>query len=312
MIRLLMKLMGMLVALVALAIGVAIYSIDSIARRAVEVAGTHVLGTPTTLGGMHIGFVSSKASMNGLAVANPPGYADPEFLTLGDGSIGVDARSLTGDVIRIPSIRLSDIKVVLEQKGDASNAKVILANMKSAFGSGSSSSGSSASGGRRYVIDELLIENIAITAKASGLPILQPTVNLNVKQVRLASLGSAGKDPIGMDQLTAIVVNAIMQAAIEAGGSQLPKQMIDGVLGGLAGLGQGIPNFNLAIDTGGGLKQVGDISQLAGKLGVDLGSLTERFGGDGIKGLGGVGEKLDEAGKSAGDALKKGLGDLLK
>jgi|GEM_PF-505320 len=309
MIRRLVKLAVALLLLVAIAIGALIYSLDSIAKRAVEAAGTHVVGTRTTLDDMHIGLVSSSASMNGLSVANPAGFADPTFLTLGEGALGVDARSLMSDVIRVPSIRLSDIHVVLEQKGDTSNASVLLSNMKKAFGGGGSGGGTGSSSGRRFVIDELVIENIAITAKASGLPIISPTVDLNVKQVRLESLGSGGKDPIGMDQLTAIVINAVMQAALEAGGSQLPKQLIDGMLGGLAGVGGGLPNFNLAIDTGSGLKDIGNLDQLAGKLGVDLGSLTGALNKDVTKGLG---EKLDEASKSAGDALKKGLGDLIK
>lgn len=315
MIRRLVKLAVVLLVLVAIGVGLCIYYLDSIARRAVETAGTHVLGTKTTVSQMHIGLLSSNASMHSVSVANPSGYADPTFLELGDAELGVDAKSLMSDVIRIPSIRLSDLKLVLEQKGDTSNAKVILANMKNAFGSGSSSSKSS--GGKRYVIDELLIENIDISAKVGGLPIggipiLEPAVNLNVKQVRLESIGSAGKDPIGMEQLTAIIVNAVMQAAIEAGGSQLPKQLVDGVLGGLAGIGKGVPNFDLSIDTGDGLKPIGDLAKLAGKFGIDLGSFTEALGGDAAKGLGGLGEKLDDVGKSAGDALKKGVGDLLK
>lgn len=305
MIRKLVKVAVGLIVLVIAAFVIALLSIDTIAKRAVEKAGTSVLGTDTTVRRISIGIVAQSASMSDLDVANPEGFADPTFLGLGKGEIAVDARSLMHDVVRIPSIRLSDLRLVLEQKGDSSNAAVILANMRRAVGgSGGSSSGS---GGRRYVVDELLIDDIAITAKSSGLPLVTPTVDLRVKQVRLQSLGSAGKDPIGLDQLTAIVVNAVMQAAIEAGASQLPSAMIKDVLGGIAGLGKGVPDFVLSVDTGTGLKELGNIEQLAGRLGVDLGAFAEVLGGDAAKGVGDLGKTLDEAGKAAGDALKKGL-----
>lgn len=310
MIRTLVKIAVGLVILLIAAVVIALLSIDAVARRAVETAGTYVLGTPTTLDGISIGFLSTSASMSSLAVANPAGFADPTFLALGTGAIAVDARSLMHDVVRIPSIRLSDLRVVLEQKGDASNASVILENIRRTVGS--SGGGGGSSDGRRFVIDELLIDDIAITARSSGLPIVPPAVDLKVKQVRLQSLGSGGKDPIGLDQLTAIVVNAVMQAALEAGATQLPRELVEGVLGGIAGIGKGVPDFALAVDTGSGLKDLGGLGQVAQRLGVDLGSLAEGVGRGVTKGLGEVGEKLDEAGKAAGEAIKKGLGDLVK
>lgn len=312
------KLVKVVVALVVLLVAgvvAAALSIDALARRAVEVAGTHVLGTPTTLGGMSIGLVNPGASMSTLAVANPAGFGgDPgaaPFLSLRTGALAVDAKSLMSDTVRIPSIRLSDLSLNLVQSGAQSNAGAILANMKQAVGGGSGSSPSSSSG-RRFVIDELLIENVSISARTSGLPVPTPAVNLTVAKIRLESLGSGGKDPIGMDQLVAIVVNAVMQAAVEAGASQLPRQLVEGVLGGIGGLGGGLSNFGMSIDTGGGLKPVGDLGALAQRAGVDLSALSKGVGDQVEKGLGDLGKKIDDAGKGAGEELKKGLDDLLK
>ncbi len=312
----LVKLVVALVALVVAGVLALVLSIDSLARRGVEVAGTQVLGTPTTLGGMRIGLLNPSASMSDLAVANPSAFTGSnggaEFLSLRSGALAVDARSLMGDVVRIPSIRFSDLSLNLVQNGAESNAGTILANIKRTLGGSSGSGGGSSSGGKRFVIDELLIENISISAKASGLPIAAPAANLKVARVRLESLGSAGKDPVGMDQLVAIVVNAVMQAAMEAGASQLPKQLVEGVLGGLAGIGGGAGNFNLSIDTGDGLKPIGDLGSLAQRAGVDLSALSKKAGEEMQKGLGDLGKKLEGAGTEAGEKLKKGIDDLLK
>lgn len=310
----LLKLLAVLVILLIVAVTAVVLSIDSIARRAVEVAGTHALGTPTTLSGMHIGILDPSASMKSLAVANPTGYSggSPHFLSLQSGAIAVDAKSLMGDVIHVPSIRLSDLSLDLVQVGGESNAGVILANMKRSLGGGSGAPTSSSSG-RRFVIDELLIENISISAKASGLPMQAPAANLKVARIKLTSLGSAGKDPVGMDQLVAIVMNAVMQAAIEAGASQLPRQLVEGMLGGIAGLGGGtLSNFGLSIDNGNGFQPVGDLGSIAQRVGIDLSALPTKGAQEIQKGLGDVGRKLEDAGTGAGETVKKGLDDLLK
>jgi len=314
MLKRLVKLVVVVVVLLIVAVGVAIYSIDAIARSAVEKAGTHVFGARTSLGGMRIGLLNPSASLETLAVANPPAFAgsagSTSFLELGTGAMAVDARSLMSDVVRIPSIKLSDLTLRLDQQGAESNASVILGNMKRALGGSGSSTPGASGPGRRYVIDELLIERIDIHAKASGLPIAAPTTNLKVERVRLESLGSGGKDPIGMDQLMAIVVNAVMQAAIEAGAGQLPKELLQGMLSGVAGLGTGVPNFALSIDMGGGLKPTGDLAALASRAGLDASSISSKVAEEVSKGLGDVGKKLEDAGKSAGDAIKQGLGGI--
>lgn len=313
MIRKLVKVVLVLVVLVVIAIAAAFFYIDSIAKRAVEYAGTRVLGVPTTVDSMKIGVLTTSGSMHGLSVANPSGYADAKFMGLGEGALALDARSLMSDVVRVPTIRLSDLSLALEQKGlSESNARTILDYVKTSLPKGGGSTTGGSSGGRKFVIDELLITNITITAKSSGLPILQPNVNLKVPQIKLVSLGSGGKDPIGLDQLTAIVIDAVMKAALEAGAGQLPQQLVDGIFGGLAGLGGTLPDFDLKVDLGQGFKDLGTIGELAGKLGVDLGSLGDALGKEATGGLGEVGKKIEDATKGAGDSIKKGIDDLIK
>lgn len=316
MLRRLVKVVAVLLVLLLAATGVLIYSIDSIAKSAVERAGTYVLGSRTTLGDMSVGLIRPSATMDALTVANPGGFAGAQgaagFLELGSGAIAVDARSLMSDVVRIPSIHLSDLTLNLVQKGGESNAATILANMKRTLGSGGAGSTAGAPGGRRFVIDELLIERIVINATASGLPVVAPSVNLKVERLRLESLGSGGKDPIGMDQLTAIVVNAVMQAAIEAGATQIPKELLEGMLGGIAGLGNGLPRVALSLDLGSGFRPADDLASLAGRVGVDLSALSSKVGEEISKGLGDAGKTLEEAGKSATEGIRKGLDNLLK
>ncbi|MFO0895519.1 MAG: hypothetical protein U0574_11275 [Phycisphaerales bacterium] len=302
MVKKLVKLVVGLVVLLVAGVVAILLSIDGLSRRAVESAGTYVLGTPTTLGSMKIGLLSPGASMSQLAVANPAGFTDASFLTLGSGALALDAPSLLSDVIRVPSIRLSAIRVSLEQKLEGSNATVLLDHMKQALGGSGGSSGGDSGGGRKLVVDELLIEDVQVTVRATGLPVASPPVTVTVKQIQLKSIGNGGKDPVGLNQLTAMVVDAVLKAAMEAGAGQMPEQLVKGVLGGLGGLKGQLPALEVAFDAGGGMKPLGDA---LGKAGQEMQKAVGEKVGEATK-------KADEAVKDAAGKLEQGLGDLLK
>ena len=81
-----------IIAIVAVVLVVAaVLLIDVIARVGIEVAGSKVLGVPTSVRNVDIGLLRDHSSVSGLEVANPPGYTDPMFLSLGQ--VGLTARS---------------------------------------------------------------------------------------------------------------------------------------------------------------------------------------------------------------------------
>lgn len=285
--KLLLRLFLLVVLLLVVAGFLAVRWIDSLARRGIEVAATQALGVPTTLDRVSIGLLSARATLGGLDIANPPSFSATPFLALDDGSIEVAPRSLLEDVVRIPKIELSGLAISFEEKlGSGSNVKAILDGMKSRTGEAKTSSGS----GKRFVIDELVLSDIAVTAKTAGLPIGDRGIAITVPKVRLVDIGSGGRDPVGLQQLSQLVVEAVMKAVLEAGGGQLPDVFAQGLGQGLAGLGD-------------------LLGQATGGLSVDLGK--------GLQGVGSeVGKKVEDAvkdaTKGAEDAVKKGLDGLFK
>lgn len=286
------------VVVVVIALGIAgVLYIDTVAKAAIEVAGTKVLGVKTTLNKVSIGIIGGSASMNGLHVANPEGCTAPEFLTLDLGGVAVTPASLMSNVIRVPKIELSGMKLEFEQRvGGDSNVDTILANVKKFAGDGSGGGASKPSSGegKKFVIDELSLSDISVTARASGIPLGDKGIEIKVPKIVLKDIGSGGSDPVGLDQLTGIVVQAVMQAVMEASNGQLPDIFAQSITNGLAGLGD-VFKSKLSVDIGGGLKDLG------GNVGKALEDVTK-----------GAGETIEKGVKDATKGIGDAVGDIFK
>jgi hypothetical protein len=94
-------LIAIAILLVVVVVG-GVLLLDTIARTAIAAAGTHVLGTKTTVAEASIGIVSGKTAIRGLEVDNPKGYAqDVKFVMLGEIAVDAGLSSFTGDKIVI-------------------------------------------------------------------------------------------------------------------------------------------------------------------------------------------------------------------
>lgn len=240
------KLVMVVFALVLLVIGAvvfAFYSIDSLAKRAIESGGTYALGVPTTLNSANVGILGGTFSMSGLNVANPPGFGSSPFLSLGDGGVAVSFSSLREPTVRLPRLALDNLNVSLEKKGGKANYSVILDNLSKLNSGGSSSR----SGGdeKKFVINELSLKNIRVGIDLVGGPgaIGNLTkVTIPIQEVKLENVGQTGSGVGGtgvtLSQLSSIIVQAVLAAAAEKGNGILPAEILGELQGGLANLGQ--------------------------------------------------------------------------
>lgn len=123
------KLLGVVLVLVVLVGAGMIFlvnNLDGLVKRAIETAGTDALGTPVTVQSVSIDLGAGSASLNGFAIANPPGFSDQDMMRFDELSVGIDIRSLTSDVIRITSISSVNPYVLYEMQGMSSNINAIM------------------------------------------------------------------------------------------------------------------------------------------------------------------------------------------
>ncbi len=291
--KLIKRLFALGFVLVLLVIGgvvFAVMNINSLAKKGIEKGGTYALGTNTTLQSANVGILGGTFSMNGLNVANPPGYKAPSFLSLGSGGVAVSFNSLSKPVVELPKLSLDNLNVALEKSGGKANFNVILDHIKKvadqAGGSGGSG-GSSGGGDKKFVVNELSLTNIKISVDLIGGPADLTKVNIPIDEIKLTNVGKTGTGVGGtgvtMSQLASIIVEAVLAAAADKGGGILPADILGDLQGGLAGLGN-LDNLQMSVAA----KAQGTIEKIGGDA---VKKVTEKLGG--------------EAGKAVEDATKK-------
>lgn len=288
------RLMVMGVALVLIVAGlviVALTRVDALAKAAVEKGGTYAMGVNTTLDGAEVGILRGEFSMNGLRVANPGGYQGEHFLSLGKGSVAVNAGSLREAVITLPHLTLADLSLSLEKNAKGSNYQVILDNLKKLQGE---SSKPSSPGDTKLVIEQLTISNVVVSVDLLGLPGGATRATIPIREINLKNVGKTGTGVadtgVTIGQVAGIVVQAIMTATVENAGDLLPTDVLGDMSGRLAELGS-ITDF--------GLEVVGDVKGQVEKLGEMAGEAGKK-----------VEQAADEIKKGV-DKIGEGLGDLI-
>lgn len=307
--KFILKLIAVVVVLLIIAVVALVMYADRLAKEGIERGGEYALGVPTSLDSIGLGLFSGTAEMKGLAVANPPGFDASHFLRLNRGSVAVSINSLREETVEVPNITLEGVDLSIEKTGKNANYQVILDNLKKL----STSSGKPApsdpeagpSGGRKYVIREMLIRDVVVSVKVSGL--LNPIeAKIDIPPIELKNVGSAKDAGVQLGQVAGIIVQAILTEVVKSGGGILPAELANELSSGLAAVGKiGELGTNVIGDVGGILgdelgKAAGDIT---GKAGEAAGDVTKK-----------VGEAAGEATKKVGETtgkLLEGVGGFL-
>ena len=266
-----LKVVLILVVLGILVVGGAVMyglsQLDRVAKTLIEKGATHVLDVPTTLQSADVQLAQSAFEMDGLRVANPPGFKTAHFLTLGAGGVTLDPKSVQTKRIELPTLTLTDIDVNLEKAGGKANYQQILDNMNRFEKAGGAKPSGSSGSEYTFVIRRLEIKNISAHANLIPLAGDAAKVDVIVPEIVLTDVGSGGK-PLDMAQLVNLITKTVLASIISVGGSTLPTEILDGLeegVGSLASLGDiGAQILDSRGQSIGDLK--GSIDTLQGKI----------------------------------------------
>lgn len=262
-----------LVLIVVLGVVGGLYYINDLVKIGVEKGGTYALGTKTTLGSADVGVFSGKAAINSLTVANPEGFKAPQFMSLGDAAVELSLASLREDVVTIPKVQISTVRVTLERKDGKTNYKVILDNLAKLKAPSDKPAPASTEPGKKFIIKDLDIKDVKVTVDMLDTPLPVGSLVVPIDEIKLTDLGSASNG-LPMSDIVGIVVRTVLATASANGGGIIPADML---------------------------------SDLQSQLGA-LGNLDEL----GIKVTSQVGAELQKAADNARQQLEKGLGDAAK
>ena len=256
--KLAMKIGGIAAGVVILLVVVAFIWIDDLAVAAIEAGGESVLGVTTTLDEASIGIFSGRFGLKGLVIGNPEGFQSPFLLRMGEGKTEVSLGTLMSDKIEIQTLELSNLHLNLEKRGGTSNYEEVLKNLETEEQAPQEEPGST----KEFVIREVVIRNVSVTADLLPLGGSLSRVTLSVPELRFQNVGEGSSVTIG--EVIGRILEEVLAAALRAGKGVLPDEMFNDLGGNLQGLG------GSGLDLGG---------QFGGKVGEAIGGAGEAIGG---------------------------------
>jgi hypothetical protein len=301
----LLKLLVFSVLALILVIGAGIALVDPMVKAAVSEGVAYTTQQETSLDSADVGLFSGELSLEGLEIANPPGFQETPLLRIGKFQTVIDTTATSGERIELDLLQLKDLELALELKGTESNVTQLIERLgriqkqlrekapTSVEGSSPDTPGSTqpSASGPTVGIKRIEISGVKASLRISSVPGIDGVYPLEMPAVILEDFDSS-MDQATMVEWTAHVLEQLLTSALTAGEGQFPDQW-QGILA------QGLSNDALM---SGDLKGVSD--ELTKRAADELDEILQGAREDPAKQLGESLKKLD---KNA-DALKDLLG----
>jgi len=235
----LLRIAGMLAALLVVALVVVYFFAGAIIRPIVESTAGKALGVPTTLGGVDLRAFAGNMTLADLSVSNPKPFEAPQFVGFKECSVTLEPSSLLGDTVKINEIKIDGLTLTMEQRGIESNIAAILKNLTAASSSsaGGPKPAASGNGGQKQLdIEHVIMTNTKLSVKAGGIPGLSAQgIDIVLPKLQI----DRPMDPDGrLPKLADLMGQMLTQIAAEAARNpQLPKEL-QGIFGSAADLGK--------------------------------------------------------------------------
>lgn len=281
------KLLIILLLLAGGAFAAIYFGIGGLIKTGVEKGGKWALDTETKLDSAHVNPLAGSLSLNGLSIANPPGFKQDPTFAVGSIAVAVDTGSLSGDTIKIDTIDILEPEIGLEITTGGTNFGKLLEIVKSKTGGEAKPDQPADDGkpGKKMLIKKIRITKAKLTVAQSVL--MSTSQSVVLKDIELNDVGSESK-PADFGAMLQQIFTAILNAAAEN------------------------PELKLPADLQNILK--GDATKFVADLQKQADQLKDKVLGDAQKQVDDIKKQgqdaVDEAKKKA-DELKEGLGGLL-
>jgi len=276
-----LKIIGIVVVVLVVALLVVWLMIDSIAKTAVERAGSQALGVDTRVDSVSLHLFRGEAIVSGIAISNPKGCETPHLMKTGSLEAAVDIGSLFTDTVVIRKFEIDGLDMNIEQpKLGATNVTTLLGNIKAS--GGSPPEGKKEASGKKFKVDRIVVRNVV--AHFQFLPVGGKASMLDVKvpEIQMDNVTSDNAAGVAMPELMRRLIPAILMAVVDKAKGIIPDADLN--------------------------KLSGDITATTQALGQGAANLVNQTGGQAAKAL----EDLGAGAKQTGEAVQKGLGGTLE
>lgn len=211
------KIFLIIAAVLLLAIaGAVVYvltNIDFIVKEAIEKYGSQATKTAVGVSSVKIGLSAGKASMGGLTVENPRGFASGNIFSLGSIAVRIDPRTLTKTPVVVQEIRIAGPQVFYEMNSKgASNLDALLKNLQAPALPGKRPAETKKKKEVRLAVRQLVIEHGRVEARIAALE--DRPLMLDLPRLELNNIGGGkGATP---EQIATIIATALAEETAKA------------------------------------------------------------------------------------------------
>jgi uncharacterized protein involved in outer membrane biogenesis len=201
-------------------------NLDWIVKNAIERYGSQATGTAVRVDRVSLHPAQGKGAIEGLTVANPPGYSAPHILSIGSISVSIAPRAVTANPVVIDEIRITAPLVVYEMNDEAvANIDVLKKNLTAGEPARTGDKGRKGDE-KRLRIKRLVIENARAEIHVAALGNKPRTVALS--RIEMWDIGGRnGKPP---EEVAKQIVSAILaEVSTEAGKAGAGKLLEKGL-----------------------------------------------------------------------------------
>lgn len=199
------------IVLIAAALGLLIFFfLSGAAKRGIELAGTNALGTKVSMAGFDLSLRDKQATMNGLEIANPPGFSAADIVAAKNVSVKIG--DITKKLLVIDDITVDGLVVNYELGTAGSNFDALRKAMPSSSAPASAKDGAARGSG---TTPDIVIHRIKIT-DAKVIPAIgKNAAPVSLPEITLTDIGTADK-PASAREISLKIMNRLMSASTTA------------------------------------------------------------------------------------------------
>lgn len=205
------------VTLVLIAVLVLGSNLNRIVKSVVVSTGTEMLGTPVGLGSVKLSLTEGSGGLYKLTIANPAGFSDANAFELDEVSLDLEVASVTSDEIVLERVVIDSARILLEEKGGATNLKTLSDRLTQAP---TSTDPAEESTSPKLVIQELRFTNSTVRIVSEK---LGGESSATIPDIVLKDIGRKGAGVTAAEAGTQIMV-PLMRKTLESAGRKILEQ----------------------------------------------------------------------------------------
>jgi len=204
-------------------------NLDWIVKNAIERYGSQAIGTAVRVDRISLSPAQGSGAIEGLTVANPPGYSAPHILSLGGIRIRIAPRSVASDLVMVEDVRVTSPLVVYEMNDErVANIDVLKKNLGADKPTKTATRGTKGAKdeGKKLRIRRLVIENAKVDVRIASLGNKPRTVALS--RLEMSDIG--GRNGAPPEEVAKQIVSAILaEVSTEVGKAGAEKLLEKGL-----------------------------------------------------------------------------------